>query len=303
MSRRLTAAAAGLLTAASIATVPAAAAASLPPAAASSAALTNLAHLDFLTTIGDPTAASRAHHLPARQRALGWSAVGLRQLPGPRQLPGHRRRHLRPREQHLRAGRLRRRRHLPRRGRLPAALDAIRRPAQPRRGLPAAARADLPADRIRAQRRQRRAVDAARREPQPHPHPRRLTESLRLGRLVLAGPHHLGARRRLCRLPQRRPRLRRLPPAAPGPGHRSARPGSADQLRAVRPVERAACASMADHRRCRCQFGGRARPGCLRPGGRQRRRPQPRSPSLPTASPAWVPAPRAPGRTGRSCPR
>ena len=200
--------------------------------------------------------------------------MGLRQLPGPRQLPGHRRRHLRPREQHLRAGRLRRRRHLPRRGRLPAALGAIRRPAQPRRGLPAAARTDLPADRVRAQRRQRRAVDAARRQPQPHPHPRGLTESLRLGRLVLAGPHHLGARRRLCRLPRHRPRLRRLPPAAPGSGHRGARPGGADQLRAVPALERAARARVADHRRCRCQFGGRARPGGLRPGRRRRRRPQ-----------------------------
>ena len=45
----------------------------------------------------------------------------------------------------------------------------------------------------------------------------------------------------------------------------------ADQLRAVPALERAARARVADHRRCRCQFGGRARPGGLRPGGRRRR--------------------------------
>jgi hypothetical protein len=51
MSRRLTAVAAGLLTAASIATAPAATASSLP---AAPAPLTNLAHLDFLTTTVTP---------------------------------------------------------------------------------------------------------------------------------------------------------------------------------------------------------------------------------------------------------
>jgi hypothetical protein len=56
MSRRLTAAAAGLLIAASVAIVPQipAAAASLPGAPAVSAPLTNLAHLDFLTTTVTP---------------------------------------------------------------------------------------------------------------------------------------------------------------------------------------------------------------------------------------------------------
>jgi len=54
MSRRLTAAAAGLLIAASIAIAPAAAGASLTRAAAASAPLTNLAHLDFLTTTVTP---------------------------------------------------------------------------------------------------------------------------------------------------------------------------------------------------------------------------------------------------------
>ena len=71
MSRRLTATAAGLLLVASIAIAPAAGATSLARAAAAAAPLTNLAHLDFLTDHGDPTAASRAHHLPARHRALG----------------------------------------------------------------------------------------------------------------------------------------------------------------------------------------------------------------------------------------
>jgi hypothetical protein len=54
MIRRLTAAAAGLLIAASIGWVPAAAASSLPRAQAASAPLTNLAHLDFLTTTVTP---------------------------------------------------------------------------------------------------------------------------------------------------------------------------------------------------------------------------------------------------------
>ena len=54
MSRRLTAAAAGLLIAASISIAPAAAGASLSRAAAASAPLTNLAHLDFLTATVTP---------------------------------------------------------------------------------------------------------------------------------------------------------------------------------------------------------------------------------------------------------
>ena len=54
MSHRLTAAAAGLLIAASIAITPAAAGVFLSPAAAASTPLTNLAHLNFLTTTVTP---------------------------------------------------------------------------------------------------------------------------------------------------------------------------------------------------------------------------------------------------------
>ena len=54
MSRRMTAAAVGLLIAASIAAAPAAAASPTPQRQAASAPLTNLAHLDFLTTTVTP---------------------------------------------------------------------------------------------------------------------------------------------------------------------------------------------------------------------------------------------------------
>ncbi len=62
------------------------------------------------------------------------------------ELPPRRRRLLRPGDRHLEPGRVQRRRHLPGRGGLPAALAADRRQRQPRPGLRPAPRADLPAD-------------------------------------------------------------------------------------------------------------------------------------------------------------
>jgi hypothetical protein len=76
MSRRLTAAAVGLLIAASIATAQGAtaqaAAASSPPGPAASATLTNLAHLDFLTdTITPPPQPGHTTYLLGSQPAVG----------------------------------------------------------------------------------------------------------------------------------------------------------------------------------------------------------------------------------------
>jgi len=109
MSRRLTAVAAGLLTAASIATAPAAAASTPPQAPAAPPTLTNLAHLDFLTaTVTPPPQPGHTTYLLGSEPSVGVLWVYANYL-APRQLPGHRRRQLRPREQHLRAGCLRRR--------------------------------------------------------------------------------------------------------------------------------------------------------------------------------------------------
>ena len=139
------------------------------------------------------------------------------------------------------------------------------------RGLRAAPRPDLPADRDGPERRQRRAVDAARRHPGPERGPGRAARPVRQRRVVLAGPHDLGAGRGLRRLPQRRPGLRAVPAA---PGSTSA-VGALDRevLDTLRPVpehRRPADARLADRRR------------------RRRLAPRPCSASRPTSGPAAI---------------
>ena len=76
---------------------------------------------------------------------------------------------------------------------------------EPREGVRPAARAGLPADRRRAERRQRRALDAARRHAEPQPEPVELPDPSDSGRVLLAGPHDLGARRGVRGLPDADP--------------------------------------------------------------------------------------------------
>ena len=99
---------------------------------------------------------------------------------------------VRRRDEHLRPGRVQRRRHLPRRRRLPAPLAADRRGAEPRARLRAAARPDLPADRP--------GPNAGNvvlwMQPdgtlQPERRPARAARPVRQRRVVLAGPHASG---------------------------------------------------------------------------------------------------------------
>ncbi len=67
--------------------------------------------------------------------------------------------------------------------------------------LPVAARPDVSTDRDRPRRRRRRAVDAAGRHAPPDPHPGGHPQPLGQRPLVLAGPYRVGARRGLRGLP------------------------------------------------------------------------------------------------------
>ena len=136
------------------------------------------------------------HDVPARRGARDRRPVDLRRAQERRADPG-RRRDVRPRDRHLRPGRLQRRRRLARRGRLHPALGRDRLAEQPRRGVPDAARPDLPPDGERRERRQRRAVDAARRHAQPQRGTGGAARPVRQRRVLLGRPHHLGARRGL----------------------------------------------------------------------------------------------------------
>ena len=163
-------------------------------------------------------------------------AVDLRRPASGRQLQADRRRPLRPGDGHVRAGRVQRRRHRSRRGRLRAALagDGLRRVPRPRGG--AAARPDLPA----VAQRQRRAVDAAGRDAEPERRAGRVARPVGLRPVVLAGAHGLGARRGPSCLQARRPRLRALPGRADGPRDQRTR---ARRVVQVRPVGRSSTAS------------------------------------------------------------
>ena len=102
---------------------------------AAPAPLTNLAHLDFLGDSGHPACPGRPHDVPARRERPGSACCGPTPTTRPtaRYQRRRRRRPTTPDDRHLRPGRLQRRRHGPRRRRLPAALAADRLGRQPRR--------------------------------------------------------------------------------------------------------------------------------------------------------------------------
>ena len=198
-----------------------------------------------------------------------------------------RRRRLRPGDRHLRA----RARSTPTTSPAPPSSTCATgsRPAPPPAGTrrtSCCAALDLPADHHRPERRQRRALDAARRHPQPQRRPGRAARPVRQRRVLLAGPHHLGAGRGLRRVPGRRPgvRARSCGSASPSPSTRSTgrcstRYGEYLQHR------RRAHARLADRRR-RGRLGrGGARALGVRRGRRQRRGRGPRCASWPRASP------------------
>ena len=136
---------------------------------------------------------------------------------------------------------------------------------QPRPRPRAAARPDLPADRLRPERRQRRALDAARRHPEPQRGSGRAARPLGQRRVLLAGPHPVGAGGGIRLVPRLRPGLRTFPPgpaAARGPRRR---PPVAGRLRPALPGRRPEHSRLADRRRRRRLRGGGARSGCLRP--------------------------------------
>ncbi len=196
---------------------------------------------------GRPARAGGAHHLAAGPGAEDRGAVDLCRAAAGRQLPAPRGRRLRPGHRHLGPGGVQRRRHDQGGGRVPPPLAPVRRPGQPRTRLPAAPGRDLPPDLIGPGRRQRGAVDAAGRDPQPQPDPDRGARPLRLRPLLLAGPHHLGPRRGLRRLPRARPGLRRVPaPAAGAVPRRPRPPGPRPALRELPDRRRAAPARLAD---------------------------------------------------------
>ena len=203
-------------------------------AARSASQLTNLAHLDFLTDTVD-AADRRPGHTTYRPRRAN-PTVGVLWVYANHQADGSFQRigggNYDAVRQHLRAGCLRRRRHLPGRGRLPAALaslTATRTAAtsayQLLRGLTYLQTASGPnAGNVVLWMQPDGTLN-------PSPTPEGQPRPVRLRRLVLAGPHDLGARRGLRRLPRQRPGVRSLPAPAPRPGHRRARPGGADPVR------------------------------------------------------------------------
>ena len=107
----------------------------------------------------------------------------------------------------------------------------------------------------------------------PSPVPIETPDPSDSGGVVLARAHDLGPRRGLRRLPDRRPRLRRVRQGPPRPGHRRARPAGAQPLRRIPDRRRPARPRMAGRRRCRRQFRGRAGPERVRPGRRSGHRP------------------------------
>ena len=95
--------------------------------AMAAAPLTNLAHLDWLRRPGDAAGTGRPHDVPDRQRAGARRAVDLRRPARRRaRTTGSAAARTDAGRRQLEAGRLQRRRRVPRGGRLPAALAADR---------------------------------------------------------------------------------------------------------------------------------------------------------------------------------
>ena len=206
----------------------------LVPGIARGAPLTNTAHLDYLgETVSPPAQAGHSTY--------GSEPLGVLWTYADRQADGSYKRigggAYDAGDEHVRAGRVQRRRHRPRRGRLhpPLAPDGLRRVTRARGR--AAARPDVPA----VAQRQRRAVDAAGRDAEPERRAGRAAGPVGLRPVVLAGAHGLGARRGPSRVQARRSRVRALPGRAAWTS-RSPR-SSATVLSQVRPRRRSSTAS------------------------------------------------------------
>ena len=142
-----------------------------------------------------------------------------------------------------------------------------------RRGVRDAARPHLPADRLGPERRQRGAVDAARRHAEPERRARGAARPVRQRRVLLAGPHDLGARRGLRGLPARRPGVRALPAQPDRARRRRGGPSGPGPVRRPPRHRRPAGPGLAHRRRRRRLRGGGPRALGLRRRRRLRRRP------------------------------
>ena len=261
----------------SVAAAPASAVARPTSAGSTTASgrLTNLAHLDFLgDSVTPPAQAGHTTYRLAEHPAVGvlWTYADHRDGGTFARVGGG---DVRPGDRHLRPGRVQRRRHGPGRRRLPArtgsrpAHASSRRAAPTRllRGLTYLQTATGPnAGNVVLWMQPDGTLNPSA-DPKDDPRP------VRQRRVLLAGPHHLGARRGLRRVPSRRPALRRLPQAAHRPGRRRPRPGGARPRTAATSDSTARrypawlIADGADASR-----RGRARARGLRPGRRHLRR-------------------------------
>ena len=278
-----------------------------PASAPRCAPLTNLAHLDFLgDTVTPPEQAGHTTYRLAEEPELGvlWTYADPRDggVYGGSAAGAYD-----AGDRHLGPGRVQRRRPEPGRRRVPAALaaDRRRRTAATRayqllRGLTylQTATGDDAGNVV--------AVDAAGRHPQPQRRAGRAARPERLRRVVLAGPHGVGARRGLRGVRRRRPRVRRVPRATASDLSLDAlereslsRTGSGTSPTGTR-VPGWLIVDGADATR-----RGRARPGGLRRGrtrGRRRRSRPDRADAVRRGHRRDVRRRRAAGRTARSCP-
>ena len=287
-----TASLAAVLTAAASGMTPAQASVDAPRMTRSATApLTNLAHLDFLGDPVAPPAAGGPHDVPARRAPADRRRCGP--TPTARtdgSYRARRRRHLRPGDEHLRPGRLQRRRHGPRRRRLPARTGG--RPGTRRsraRGLRAAARPDLPADRDRARTPATSCCGCSPTAPCTRAPTRRSCPTRPTAARPTGWPARSGRSARATRPSAARdPAFARFLQARLDLGGRRARPRGARPLRPA--------TSTIDGRRTPAWLvvdgadasrRGRARSRGLRPGRRHRRRPGTRAArSSATASPS-----------------
>ena len=156
--------------------------------------LTNLAHLDALTTtVRLPVTAAHTTYRLRREPNVGMLWVYADVQPDGSYRPVGGGDSYDAASDTWGQGAYRRRRRGPGGGRLPARMEGDRFGARPKAGLPAASRAGVLPDPDRRTCRRIRPVDAARRHPEPHPGTCRTTRTRRTranptGRLGRCGP-------------------------------------------------------------------------------------------------------------------